>query len=64
MSHIRGADRSEVLLFPEALDDYITQDNPVRFIEAFVLSLDWPNSASPARPPLRPADQDITRPTC
>jgi transposase len=40
MSHIRGADRSEVLLFPPALDDYITQDNPVRFIEAFVPSLD------------------------
>ena len=38
MSHIRGADRSESLLFPPALDDYITQDNPVRFIEAFVLS--------------------------
>ena len=40
MSHIRGADRSEVLLFPPALDDYIAQDNPVRFIEAFALSLD------------------------
>lgn len=40
MSHIRGADRSEVLLFPEALDDYIAQDTPVRFTEAFVLSLD------------------------
>ena len=40
MSHIRGADRSEVLLFPPALDDYIAQDNPARFIEAFFLSLD------------------------
>ena len=40
MSHLRGADRSEVLLSPPALDDYITQDNPARFIEAFVLSLD------------------------
>ncbi|MGB3941269.1 MAG: hypothetical protein WBK96_07240 [Candidatus Manganitrophaceae bacterium] len=24
------------MLFPEAIDDYITQDNPVRFIDAFV----------------------------
>jgi hypothetical protein len=35
MSHIRAADRSEVLLFPQALDDYVAEDNPVRFIEAF-----------------------------
>jgi len=40
MSHIRGIDRLQVLLFPQALDDYIAQDNPVRFIDAFVLSLD------------------------
>jgi transposase len=63
MSHIRGADRSEVLLFPEALDDYIAQDNPVRFIEAFVLSLDLVElgfaRATPAatgRPGYDPAD--------
>lgn len=63
MSHIRGADRSEVLLFPPALDDYITQDNPVRFIEAFVLSLDLVElgfaRATPAatgRPGYDPAD--------
>jgi transposase len=28
------------LLFPEAFDDYVSEDNPVRFIEAFVDSLD------------------------
>jgi transposase len=39
MSYIRGTDRSEVLLFPEALEDYIADDNPVRFIDAFVSSL-------------------------
>jgi len=27
-------------LFPEALDDYIAQENPVRFIDAFVDSPD------------------------
>jgi len=28
------------LLFPEAIYDYVTDDNPVRFIEAFVDHLD------------------------
>ena len=40
MGYIKGSSRSEVLLFPEALDDYITEENPVRFIDAFVASLD------------------------
>ena len=40
MGYIQGADRAEVLLFPEALDDYITPENPVRFVDAFVSSLD------------------------
>ena len=63
MSHIHGADRSEVLLFPPALDDYITQDNPVRFIEAFVMSLDLGEigfarvtPAATGRPGYDPAD--------
>jgi transposase len=63
MSYIRGADRSEVLLFPEALDDYIAADNPVRFIDAFVVSLDLVElgfaRATPAatgRPAYDPAD--------
>jgi transposase len=40
MPYIAGSDRSAVLLFPEAIDDYITAENPVRFIDAFVSSLD------------------------
>jgi transposase len=63
MSYIRGANRSEALLFPQALDDYIAQDNPVRFIEAFVESLDLVSlgfvRATPAatgRPGYDPAD--------
>ena len=27
-------------MFPEAIDDYVGPDNPVRFIEAFVDGLD------------------------
>jgi transposase len=40
MAHIPGYDRSQLLLLPEAVDDYVTADNPVRFIEAFVDGLD------------------------
>ncbi len=40
MTHIPGIDRSQVLLPPEAVDDYVGPDNPVRFIDAFVDGLD------------------------
>jgi transposase len=40
MDYIRGTSRHQVTLFPEAVEDYITEDNPVRFIDAFVASLD------------------------
>jgi transposase len=40
MAHIPGHDRSQLLLLPEAVDDYVAVDNPVRFIEAFVDGLD------------------------
>src|SRR5688572_10844275 len=37
---IEGGDRSQSTLFPERLDDYVAEDNPVRAIEVFVESLD------------------------
>ncbi len=40
MAHIPGIDRSQVLLLPEAVDDYVGAENPVRFIDAFVDGLD------------------------
>jgi len=40
MTHIPGSDRSQLLLLPEAIDDYVGADNPVRFIDAFVDGLD------------------------
>ncbi len=40
MTHIAGHDRSQLLLLPESLDDYVGPENPVRFIEAFVDGLD------------------------
>ena len=35
-----GDDRSQSTLFPERLDDYLGEDNPVRAIDAFVDELD------------------------
>lgn len=40
MSYIKGVSREQIVLFPEAIDDYITKDNPVRFIDAFVEKMD------------------------
>ena len=38
---IEGENRSQSTLFPEALDDYIAEDNPVRVVDAFVTALDF-----------------------
>ena len=40
MAHISGFERSQLMLLPEAIDDYVGADNPVRFIDAFVDGLD------------------------
>ena len=37
---VEGVDRSQSTLFPERLDDFIAEENPVRVIEAFVEELD------------------------
>ena len=40
MGHIAGDNRDQMLLLPEAVDDYVVAENPVRFIDAFVDGLD------------------------
>jgi transposase len=37
---IEGEERSQTVLFPESLDEWITDDNPVRAVDAFVEELD------------------------
>src|SRR5208282_1532814 len=37
---IEGEDRTQVTLFPESLDDYVAEDNPVRVIDVFINELD------------------------
>jgi transposase len=37
---VEAQDRSQTTLFPERLDDYIAEDNPVRAVDVFVEALD------------------------
>jgi transposase len=62
MNHRTGLDRSQTLLFPERLEDYIAAENPVRFLDAFVGSLNLhalgfakAQCATTGRPPYAPA---------
>ena len=37
---VEGADRGQMILLPDCLDDYVTEDNPVRVVDMFIDSLD------------------------
>ena len=37
---VEGADRGQATLFPECLDDWIDEDNPVRVVDAFVEAIE------------------------
>jgi transposase len=59
---IEGVDRSQALLLPEQLDDYVSENNPVRVIDVFVNELDLAalkfegiNPAMTGRPAYHPA---------
>src|SRR5882724_1844642 len=63
MNYIAGSDRTQALLLPEVLDDYIAPENPVRFIDAFVGQLDLGKAGfknaqlqETGRPPYDPGD--------
>jgi transposase len=40
MSYVAGVERTQSVMFPQTLDEYISEENPVRFIDAYVGSLD------------------------
>ena len=40
MAYIAGTDRTQAVLLPEVLDDYVAAANPVRFLDAWVARLD------------------------
>src|SRR6267142_1896587 len=63
MNYIQGRDRHQKTSFPEILDDYIKEDNPVRFIDAYVDQLDLQQLGfqhtilnETGRPPYHPSD--------
>ena len=63
MPHVQGISRETAVVFPSTLDEYITADNPVRFIDAFVDDLDLEAlgfarvvSAETGRPAYYPSD--------
>ena len=60
--YIDGQDRTQCVLFPERLDDWIEEDNPVRAVDLFVDELDLINlgfgrvrPAETGRPTYHPA---------
>jgi transposase len=40
VAYLAGPDRTQAVLLPEVLDDYVGPENPVRFLDAFVAQLD------------------------
>jgi transposase len=60
---VNGTDRKQRILLPDTLDEDVDENNPVRFIDAFVDSLDLVSlglrhsvPASTGRPPYNPGD--------
>ena len=40
MGFVKGVSRGQIVLFPESVEEYVSAENPVRFIDAFVEQLD------------------------
>ena len=62
MRYIHGTDRDQTTLLPDAIDDYITENNPVRFIDAFIdglelaeLNFTYSETKDTGRKPYNPA---------
>ena len=63
MEHVIGIPREQITLFPEAIEDYISEDNSVRFLDVFVDKLDTKELGfthselkDTGRPPYEPRD--------
>lgn len=61
---IEGVDRSQSTLFPERLEDWVGEDNPVRVVDVFVDELDLRELGSAASSQSRQARRPITRRLC
>ena len=47
---VEGMDRGQSTLFPECLEDWICEDNPVRVIDVFVGRSLWKATGRPSLP--------------
>ncbi len=63
MDHISGIAREQITMFPEAVEDYLSPENPVRFLDAFVdnlamrsLGFSHATVEETGRPPYDPKD--------
>jgi transposase len=62
MNYIAGENRTQSILFPDLLDNYVSQENPVRVIDAYIDNLDLKNlefilsTAQTRRLPYNPTD--------
>jgi len=63
MGYIKGEDRNQIILFPESIDQYISENNTVRIIDAYVDQIDveklgFQKAVTPTvgRPPYHPKD--------
>ena len=61
---VQGEARTQMSLLPECLDDYVTEDNPVRVVEAFIDALDLEKLGFAAAVRVRRVDPPITPQHC
>jgi len=61
---VQGQSRTQATLLPECLDDYVTEDNPVRVVDAFVGELDLGKLGFAGVDPAATVAQPTTRGAC
>jgi transposase len=61
---VEGMDRGQSTLFPECLEDWIHEDNPVRVVDVFVDELDLGGLGSTGSIRRRPAGLRIIHRYC
>ena len=61
---VEGVDRGQTTPFPECLEDWIGEDNPVRVVDVFVEELDLAELGFGGVDPEAPADPRIIPRSC
>jgi len=61
---VEAADRKQGTLFPDYLDDWVDENNPVQVIDACVDEVIWASWGSMGSLRRQPAGRPIIRPSC